>query len=363
MSLYRRKDSPNWWVKISVPGHCPVQRSAGTPNKLEAQEFHDRLASELWRQSRLGERPTYYWDEAVIRFLEETGHKRDHEGDKKRLQWLQPYLEGRPLEMIDRDLIDEIMKQKEKKGRAPATINRYLATIRTILRRAEREWRWLDRAPAIRMRKEPDRRVRWITREEAAGLLDALPAHLADAAEFSLATGLRQANVLGLQWSQIDLRRRSAWIYADQSKGKRDVAVPLNDAALEVLARCSGKHPRYVFSYRGEGIKGLDSETWKRACKKAGIANFRWHDLRHTWASWHVQAGTSLQTLMELGGWRSYRMVLRYAHLASDHLHAAAANVAPAKAPGGADGARRVTNQLRCEVIPLPVRRRDVVTR
>jgi len=136
-----------------------------------------------------------------------------------------------------------------------------------------------------------------------------------------------------------------------------------NDAALEVLARCSGRHPRYVFSYGGEGIKGVDSETWKRACKKAEIEDFRWHDLRHTWASWHVQAGTSLQTLMELGSWRSYRMVLRYAHLASDHLHAAAANVAPPTEVGGANGASGVRKQLRCKVIPLPVQRRDAVTR
>ena len=62
--------------------------------------------------------------------------------------------------------------------------------------------------------------------------------------------------------------------------------------------------------------------------KRAGIENFRWHDLPHTWASWHVQNGTSLQELQQLGGWSSYDMVLRYAHLSSDHLKEAAAKVA-----------------------------------
>ena len=66
---------------------------------------------------------------------------------------------------------------------------------------------------------------------------------------------------------------------------------------------------------------------WKRALKRAGITNFRFHDLRHTWASWHVTNGTSLQELMELGGWKSYEMVLRYAHLAPDHLSHAAARI------------------------------------
>ncbi len=67
--------------------------------------------------------------------------------------------------------------------------------------------------------------------------------------------------------------------------------------------------------------------AWKRSLKRAGIENFRFHDLRHTWASWHVMSGTSLQELMELGGWKSYEMVLRYAHLAPEHLSDAAARI------------------------------------
>lgn len=323
MSLYKRKDSSYWWVKITIPSKPPVQRSTGARDKVAAQEFHDRLAAELWRVSRLGDRPTYLWEDAVLRFLTETQHKRDHEGDKKRLKWLHPHLEGHSLKSIDRDLIEEIIQAKQ--GRAPGTINRYLATIRTILRKAENEWEWIDKAPIIRMRVEPKKRVRWITREEAKRLVAALPSHLRAAAEFSLKTGLRQGNVLGLQWSQIDLNRRHAWIHADQAKGKRDLSVPLNAGAYKALQNCLGKDPKYVFTYRGKPIKGIDNTTWKRACKKAGIEDFRWHDLRHTWASWHVQAGTSLNTLMELGGWASYEMVLRYAHLASGQLRDAAA--------------------------------------
>jgi len=357
MSLYKRKDSPNWWVKITIPGKSPVQKSTGTLDKVAAQEFHDRLKAELWRESRLGDRPTYLWEDAVLQFLAETQHKRDHGGDKLRLKWLHPHFEGRPLQSIDRDLIEKVMQKK--RHRAAGTINRYLATIRTILRKAEREWGWVDRAPVIRMRVEPKKRVRWITREEADNLLAVLPAHLANMAAFSLATGLRRGNVLGLRWEQVDLARRHAWIFADQAKGKRDLGVPLNDNAMAVLERCRGQHPEYVFSYRGKRIKGIQNDTWKKACQKAGIDNFRWHDLRHTWASWHVQAGTSLQTLMELGGWATYEMVLRYAHLGTNQLHSAAANIDMAEAKTDTDTAVLATNQLRCNVIPFPVQRSD----
>lgn len=190
------------------------------------------------------------------------------------------------FQRVNRDTIARVMQAK--RHRKAGTINRYLATIRTILRKAEREWGWIQRAPVIRMREEPRQRVRWITHQEAANLLAALPPHLTLAAEFSLATGLRQANVPGLQWAQIDLERQHAWIHADQAKAKRDLAVPLNARTIAVLLRCQGQHPEWVFTYRGEPLQGVENRTWKRACHQAGITDFRWHDLRHIWASWQV---------------------------------------------------------------------------
>lgn len=325
MPLYKRKDSPYWWIKLTLPGHAPVQESTRTANKRQAREYEKRREAELWRTLKLGDKPRRTWEEAVLRYLAETAHKRDHAGDRQRLAWLYPYLEGRYLDTITREQIDAIMAHRPELK--PASINRYLATIRALLRKAHREWDWLDTLPALRMREEPKRRVRWITPEEAARLLRALPAHVATMAEFTLATGLRLSNVTGLRWNQIDLGRRLAWIHADQNKSKKDLSVPLNDSAVAVLRRCWGQHAEFVFTYNGVPVKRPDILTWQRACRKAGIADFRWHDLRHTWASWHVQAGTSLQTLMELGGWSSYDMVLRYAHLAGEHLHSAASNV------------------------------------
>lgn len=325
MSLYRRKDSPYWWVKIVIPSHAPVQESTRTTHKQQARAYETHRTTELWRTLKLGEKPRYTWEDAVLRYLSETAQKRDHAGDRQRLAWLHQSLEGRPLDAITRDLVDRIMAQRP--DLKPASVNRYLATIRAILRKAQREWDWLDAIPALRLREEPKRRVRWITPDEACRLLAALPPHVADLAEFTLATGLRLSNATGLRWDQTDLGRRMAWIHADQNKSKKDLGIPLNDSAVAVLRRCWGKHTEFVFTYAGKPIKRPDLTTWRRACQAAGISEFRWHDLRHTWASWHVQSGTSLQTLMELGGWSSYEMVLRYAHLAEEHLHAAAANV------------------------------------
>ncbi len=121
--------------------------------------------------------------------------------------------------------------------------------------------------------------------------------------------------------------RKVAWVHADEAKARKPIRVPLNSEAVEALRNRMGKHIEFVFTYRDKRIENPNTKAWKKALRTAGIENFRWHDLRHTWASWHVQSGTSLQELMELGGWASYEMVLRYAHLASDHLAAAAERV------------------------------------
>jgi integrase len=201
-----------------------------------------------------------------------------------------------------------------------ATVNRLLEVVRAVLRKCVNQWEWLDRAPSIRLLKEPTRRIRFLTRAEAQRLLATLPEHLADMAAFSLATGLRRANVTGLQWSQVDLVRRIAWVHPDQAKARKAIAVPLNAEAVALIRKRLGRHQTHVFSFRGRPITQVSTKAWYAALEGAGIENFRWHDLRHTWASWHVQQGTPLFALQELGGWESPEMVRRSAHLAAEHL-------------------------------------------
>jgi len=101
---------------------------------------------------------------------------------------------------------------------SPSTANRYLALIRAVLRKAAFEWEWIDRVPKVRLYRQARRRVRWITPEQGQLLLEELPPHQGDIVMFALSTGLRQSNVLRLEWSQVDLERRVAWIHADQSQ-------------------------------------------------------------------------------------------------------------------------------------------------
>jgi integrase len=318
MSL--RKRGAVWWVDVIAPNGERIRRSAGTGNKALAQEFHDQLKAELWRIAKLGERPRRAWDKAVVRWLKEASHKATIESDKAHLRWLDRFLGGKPLEAINRGLVDRITEARLGEGVSNATVNRTLEVLRAILRKCVNEWEWLDKAPQVRMLKEPTRRIRFLTREEAQRLLSKLPEHLAEMAAFSLATGLRRANVTGLQWSQVDLVRRLAWIHPDQAKARKEIAVPLNAEAVVIIRRQVGKHATHVFSFRGKPIIQVSTKAWYDALQKAGIEDFRWHDLRHTWASWHVQQGTPLHALQELGGWESAEMVRRYAHLTAEHL-------------------------------------------
>lgn len=333
--LYRRKDSGYWWVRVTAPDGREIRRSTGTDRRADAEAYEATLKLELWRAARLGERPPRTWKEAVVRWLEETTHKASREDDLMHLRWIDPHLGALRLDQIDRERLRALLAARRRDGVSHATVNRMLSLVHAILRRAERAWEWIERAPSIPLLPEPQRRVRWLTREDADRLMAELPEHLADMARFSLATGLREANVTGLEWSQIDLSRRVAWIHPDQAKARRAIGVTLNKDAVLVLRRWQGRHPVRVFCYPrvSDGqrtwmpIAKAGGAAWRKALARAGITDFRWHDLRHTWASWHVQAGTPLHRLMEMGGWSSMDMVLKYAHLASEHLAADAARI------------------------------------
>jgi integrase len=327
MSLYRRKDSSVWWIKLSHRGQV-IQRSTGTADKVAAQEYHDRLKASLWEQDKLGAKPRYSWQQAVVRWLAETSEKATHREDVTKLKWLHPYLGSLMLDEITLEVIGQIKAEKLREA-GKATVNRYLALIRAVLIRARDEWEWLERTPKIKLFKEPEGRVRFITPDQARKLLDELPTHQRDIVLFALCTGLRQSNVLKLEWQQVNLELGHMWVTGSQSKNRKPLSVPLNGEALAVLRRQVGKHPTRVFTYAGKPILNANTRAWREALKRAGIDDFRWHDLRHTWATWHRQSGTPTHELQQLGGWKTGVMVDRYAHFAPDHLANAAARLSP----------------------------------
>ena len=117
----------------------------------------------------------------------------------------------------------------------------------------------------------------------------------------------RAGEILGLAWNRVDLDGKVAWLDHGATKSGDGRGIPLNADAVAALESARGQHPRWCFTFGGKRIH-QSSTAWDKAKQRAGIEDFRFHDRRHTWASWHVQSGTSLPELMELGGWKSYEM-------------------------------------------------------
>lgn len=155
-----------------------------TQDRALGQESHDRLKAEVWRLERIGDKPRRTRQEAAVRWLKEQAHKATHEEDKAKLRWLDRHLTGKESDTINRALVDRITEAKLADGCSNATVDRTLALLRAILRRAHRDWKWLDKAPAVRMLKEPTRCIRFLTLDQAQRLLGELPPHLADMASF-----------------------------------------------------------------------------------------------------------------------------------------------------------------------------------
>jgi integrase len=317
MSLFKRGST--WWIDFTTPSGERVRRSSGTSHKSEAQELQDRLKTESWRVEKLGDKPRHTWDEAALKWMKEKSHKKTIREDAVKLRRLQKVLKGKVLAELGRDEIFAIGEQKLKESSEP-TANRLLALIRAILNKACDEWEWIEKAPKVQLYPEAKRRVRWITQEEVTKLMAELPLHQRDVVCFALSTGLRQANVVALTWGQVDLERHTAWIHGDEAKSKEDIHISLSQYSVALLQRQFGKHPDRVFTYCGKPVGQVNTRAWRNALKRAGIKNFRWHDLRHTWASWLVQSGTPMYDLQEMGGWKSSSMVRRYAHLAPANM-------------------------------------------
>lgn len=324
--IYRRADSRYWWINATLPNGKRIRQSAGTEDREEAEALLAKLKLEAFREHHFGIKRPRTWQEAVVRYLEVKETLRSFRDVKRICRGLHPYLGDLTLNQINGDVVWSIVQGELKKGNLPATVNRYLATLRNLLRMARDEWQWLDSVPKIRMLGGEVERDRWLTREEADRLIRFCPEHLASVVRFALATGCRAREILGLEWNRVDLQRKTAWI--NQTKNGTPRGVPLNGDAVRVLREQIGKHSLSCFTFRGKPIRrNVANHAWYTAVEKAGLEDFRFHDLRHTWASWHRQAGTSCDELKDLGGWKTRSMVDRYAKFATEHLAAAASRI------------------------------------
>lgn len=357
MSIKQRNGT--WHCDFVSPNGKRIRQSLGTEDKRQAQELHDQLKAEAWRVEKLGDYPSVTFDDACLRWLQEKEHKKSIDDDKSKIEYFLRYFSGKQLSSITEvDILEStsgMINRKYKevweiksaaakrngtkidkyqaKPASQATKARYLAFLRSLFKVAVDEWKWIGRTPTIKIRQQKEIRVRWLTKEEASTLIKCMPEIFKPVVIFAIATGLRRSNILNLEWSQIDLQRKVAWIHPEDTKGGKAIGVALNNTACKVLKDQIGKHQRFVFVHteawhRSDGsptakvrkMRVDDNTAWKTGLRRAGIENFRFHDLRHTWASWLVQSGVPLSALQEMGGWESIEMVRRYAHLAPNHL-------------------------------------------
>lgn len=216
-----------------------------------------------------------------------------------------------------------------KRPLSNATINRRLEFLGTVIKRARKQWG--VEAPEVDMGKhklrEPEARTRWLTPEEAETLIDCAALHLKAPIRFALLTGARLSNITGLQWEDVNLARRIVTLRGVKSRlpGGKTLEIPISSPLLALLIAQQPKKRGYVFvrhfAINRETGKQRQPEaitkfrrSFGTACKNAGIADFRFHDLRHTAASYMIQNGVPLDVVQEILGHSDISMTQKYAH-------------------------------------------------
>ena len=317
--LYKQKTSKYWWFKVQANGRV-YRKSTRQTNRRAAAKVECNVRKQLENQAT----GTHSFSDAALRWIQENDEKRSLKTDLGILRWFSPRLATTYLTDITRGMIEEL-RQEKLENCSTQTVNRHMALLSAILRKARDDWEWLEKIPKVPMYPQSKRTATFLTWEQFISLQTELPQHLKGPAWLSVTTGLRASSVMSLQWSWI--RRDGIRFPPHAMKGGKWLVIPLSLTAWQTVSEQWGKHPDHVFTRNGEPLKHkLTTDAWYSACKRAGI-KARFHDLRHTWASWHVQNGTPLHVLQELGGWSSYKMVQVYAHLAPSTLQKWADNV------------------------------------
>jgi integrase len=337
--LFRRDNSPYWAIEFTFRGQR-YRKSSGTTNKAKAEAIERRWRKELEDQELLGKPKEMSLGETLDRYLNTVlkpkGKPQAVKSDAYALGIIKRRL-GARTRLLDlkasniADLRDSLIME----GKAPATVNRYLATLRAALRKAQTEWGALPVVPTIRLLKLNNARYRWLTEDEERRLLEVSAPHLRDLIVFLIDTGARRSEATGLTWRYVDLERsgRGTVSFMDTKSGKPR-GVPLTNRVHEMLAGWktdASDLDDHVFLYRpmgrGNGVCvnpgtprpfGFPYEPWKTALKRAGLEDVHLHDLRHTFASRLVMRGVPLVTVSKLLGHASINMTMRYSHLAVD---------------------------------------------
>ncbi len=321
-------------VQINMKG-CPSQ-SATFERKTDAKNWAQQTESAIreGRHFKTVEAKRHTVEEMVDRYIKTVlptkGEQKTNQ--KTQLEWWKSRLGDYTLADTTPSLIaecrDELLEGETLRGkkRSPSTVNRYLAALSHCFTIAVKEWEWLDDSPMRKVRKpkEPRGRVRFLSDDERERLLAACKeseSHLLyPIVVLALSTGARRTEILTLKWNQVDLQRGQITLY--ETKNNEIRSLPLTGHALELIKGLSkvrsidtdllfpGKNRKEPINIRW---------IWEVALKKAEIENFRFHDLRHSAASYLAMNGATLAEIAEVLGHKTLQMVKRYSHLTEQH--------------------------------------------
>jgi len=330
MGLYKR--GTVWWMSFSRNGG-QFRRSTETEDRKLAQRIFDKLKGEIaegkWFEHLEGEDSTL--NDLLDRYMKEYSAinkaPKSHLRDKGLEKHLRKFFGNKFLTEITPKMISEYKMQRRTEGVSPRTVNYELTLMGHAFNLAMKEWEWVKDNPVMKVRKERvnNKIERWLSLDEEQKLLAASPLWLKEIIIFAINTGLRQAEIMDLKWSQINFTRKTIIIL--EQKNKSVDTLPLNATALGVLLR---KKPSilevnklvFVNSMGNRIGSSVLIRAFHRAEKKAGISKIRFHDLRHTFATRLVQNGADLFTVQKLGRWKNTSMVMRYAHHCPESLRA-----------------------------------------
>jgi len=262
--------------------------------------------------------------DGAARYLTASSALRSAETCAFHVRILLPYIGTLPLEKIHDGTLEMFVEDRLSEGVSPTTVNRSLEVVRTVLMRCARVWRdddgrpWLEQQPPLITmlpeRRKPPHPLSW---EEQDRLMEELPRHLQELVLFAVNSGARDENIVGLRWAweqQVPEAGRSVFVIppADYKTGVAHVLI-LNDAAWSIVQSMRGRHPVYVFSFRGHRMARLHNSAWRKARERAGLRDVRIHDLRHTYASRLRLAGVAQEDRNALMGHKSASIPEHYA--------------------------------------------------
>ena len=285
MRLFKHPNSPNWWVDWRDSSGGRHRKSTGTKDKKLAQALAAKWEQDNFMTRHFGVIPEVPFRDALVRYGQERQRENPptyEDNVRFRLQLLLDHFDDLNVGAINFQRIQaftDLRFESVKNG----TVQKELATLKEILNKACREG-YLAKVPPFPKLKPVKGRTRWLTLEEEGRLLEAAKSrpHLHRIIQFALDTGGRRSEILGLDWRNVDLKR--GFVTFTKTKNGEDRAIRLTEHAKRVLKEQGAKPSGPVFTFHGKEMRSVQT-SFSVAKREAGLEDFRFHDLRHTFAS------------------------------------------------------------------------------